>query len=354
MDTNLEEKIIKNRASLNKEIKPSTVKMYISNVKKLSKTMNDGVETGGFEWLKDLNKVKSKLEEPRPNGKPLHFSSIRNYMNSAIMYLYAINEEGNTDDLIREYSDIRDKLNQQYDDSVATGTYSSNQEKNVITMEELQKVITDIGTELKDMKLKSLDKINTRQRSLLQIYLILNVHILMPFRNDLGGMIVSNKRDFNKITLEEKKKHNYLVLERNGKSMFFCMNDYKTSRKYSEKCIELPPDLRKVMRFYLQFSQNEYLLTRNDGEPMTRNSISQALIKTFVKRTGRSVSTNLIRKIYLSSKFSQYKIPPEIQKEMEKDAHVMCHSVAVQQKIYTKFDPVIKEEQKNDVVAQEA
>ncbi len=164
----------------------------------------------------------------------------------------------------------------------------------------------------------------------------------MPFRNDLAGMKISNKRDFNKLTTEDKEKNNYLVLERNGKKMFFCMNDYKTSRKYSEKCIELPAELRKVMRFYLQFTQNDYLLTRNDGEPMTRNAISQALSKTFIKRLGRSVSTNLIRKIYLSEKYSAVK------DEMAKDAEVMGHSVATQQKIYVK-----KEVEKNDEEAPE-
>lgn len=337
MDENLEEKIIKNRASLGKTIKPSTIKMYIANIKKLSKLMNDGKEEGGINWLKNMDKVKDKLKEKKTNGKELHFSSIRNYMNSAIMYLYAMNEKGSTDDLIEEYSKYRDQLNKQYDDSVAGGTYSSNQEKNVITMEELHKVITDIGTELKAMKLKKVDKLNTRQRSLLQIYLILNVHSIMPFRNDLGGMKISSKRAFNKLTTEDKEKNNYLVLERNGKQMFFCMNDYKTSRKYSEKCIELPAELRKVMRFYLQFTQNDYLLTRNDGEPMTRNAISQALSKTFIKRLGKSVSTNLIRKIYLSEKYSAVK------DEMAKDAEVMGHSVATQQKIYVK-----KEVEKND------
>ncbi len=154
MDENLEDKIIKNRASLGKTIKPSTIKMYIANIKKLSKLMNDGKEEDGINWLKNIDKVKDKLKEKKTNGKELHFSSIRNYMNSAIIYLYAMNEKGSTDDLIEEYSKYRDQLNKQYDDSVAGGTYSSNQAKNVITMEELHKVITDIGTELKEMKLK--------------------------------------------------------------------------------------------------------------------------------------------------------------------------------------------------------
>ena len=65
---------------------------------------------------------------------------------------------------------------------------------------------------------------------------------------ELFGMKIIKKRQYNKLTDEEKKETNYLVLEKNN--MFFCLNDFKTSRKYSEKCIELSPELKKVMRFY--------------------------------------------------------------------------------------------------------
>lgn len=335
MDENLEQKIIENRKELKKEIKPSTIKMYIANIKKLSKIMNDGEIKGGIDWLKSLDKVREKLMEKKENGKELHYSTIRNYMNSAIIYLYAMNNKGNTDELIEKYSDYRDELNKKYEDDSAQGTWSEKQGKNVITMEELHQVISDIGNELKNMKLKDLDRLNTRQRSLLQVYMILNVHSVAPMRNDLAGMKIIKKREYNKLSDEDKKETNYLVLEKNN--MFFCLNDYKTNRKFKEKCIELNPELKKVMRFYLRFNDGEYLLTRNDGTPMTRNAISQVLIKTFKKRLGKSVSTNLLRKIYLSHKYSNVK------EELEKDADMMMHSTHTAMSKYIK-----KEEGKNN------
>jgi len=328
MDENLEQKIIENRKELKKEIKPSTIKMYIANIKKLSKIMNDGEIKGGIDWLKSLDKVKEKLMEKKENGKELHYSTIRNYMNSAIIYLYAMNNKGNTDELIEKYSDYRDELNKKYEDDSAQGTWSEKQGKNVITMEELHQVISDIGNELKNMKLKDLDRLNTRQRSLLQVYMILNVHSVAPMRNDLAGMKIIKKREYNKLSDEDKKETNYLVLEKNN--MFFCLNDYKTNRKFKEKCIELNPELKKVMRFYLRFNDGEYLLTRNDGTPMSRNAISQVLIKTFKKRLGKSVSTNLLRKIYLSHKYSNVK------EELEKDASMMMHSTHTAMSKYIK------------------
>jgi len=346
MDENLEQKIIDNRKALKKEIKPSTIKMYIANIKKLSKIMNDGEIKGGFDWLKSLSKVKENLMKKKDNGKELHYSTVRNYINSAIMYLYAMNDEGKADDLIQEYSDYRDELNKKYEEETATGTWSEKQGKNVITMEELHKVISDIGQELKDMKIKNLERPNTRQRSLLQVYMILNVHSVAPMRNDLAGMKIIKKRQYNKLSEEDKKQTNYLVLEKNN--MFFCLNDFKTSRKYSEKCIELSPELKKVMRFYLKYiGASEYLLTRNDGEPMSRNAISQVLIKTFKKRLGKSVSTNMLRKIYLSHKYSNVK------EELEKDSSMMMHSTNTAMSKYIKKDKVEAKEKTDEAVEDE-
>ena len=146
--------------------------------------------------------------------------------------------------------------------------------------------------------------------------------------------------DANNLLLKDKKETNYLVLEKNN--MFFCINDYKTNRKFKEKCIELSPELKKVMRFYLKFNDSEYLLTRNDGTPMSRNAISQVLIKTFKKRLGKSVSTNMLRKIYLSHKYSNVK------EELEKDADMMMHSTHTAMSKYIKKDKPEAEGKNNE------
>jgi len=45
---------------------------------------------------------------------------------------------------------------------------------------------------------------------------------------------------------------------------------------------------------------------------------------------GKSISTTMLRKIYLSSKYSKVK------EEMEKDAEIMGHSTQTQGKVYIK------------------
>jgi hypothetical protein len=323
----------KDRMKMNPEIKESSIKMYVSNIKKLSKFMNDGEFVEGIEWLKDFEKVKEILNENN-----LQCTSMRNYMNSAMIYLHCYDEH----DLIKVYTDYRDQLNQKYEDQNASGTWSEKQGKNVITMDELNKLIQEIGTEIKFRKLKEkaiLGQINTYDRSLVQLYMILSVHAILPMRNDLAMMKVIKKAEYNGLTDEQKKKTNYLVVERSN--MFFVLNDYKTSRVYKEKIIELPQELRRLMRFYLQLlPTTEYLLTKQDGDPMTKNGLSQLLTKATQKRLGKSISTTMLRKIYLSEKYSP------IKEEMEKDSHNMCHSMNTAMKYYVKTaeDKKIEEE----------
>jgi len=319
----------KNRLSVNPDIKDSSVTMYCCNIKKLSKFMNDGEIVEGIEWLKDFEKVKKKL-----NGENLQYTSIRNYMNSAMIYLHCFEEH----DLIKIYTDYRDQLNHKYEESNASGTWSDKQGKNVVSMDELKKLIQEIGEEIKFRKLKEkgiLGQINTYDRSLIQLYMILSVHIILPMRNDLAMMKVIKKQKYNGLTDEQKKLNNYLVVERSN--MFFVLNDYKTSRVYKEKIIVLPQELRRLMRFYLQLlPTTEYLLTKNDGDPLSKNGLSQLLIKATKKRLNKSISTCMLRKIYLSEKYSG------IKDEMEKDSHNMCHSMGTAMNIYVK-----KVEEKN-------
>ena len=336
MDEKLSDKIKQNRQDIGHDIKDSTLKIYISNIKKLSKKLNNGEEKGGVEWLKSVKNVDEKLDKDDDgNDKPLSYTTKRNYYNSIIIYLQALNSEEKYNDLIKEYTEIRDKLNKQYEDEQANNTFSEKQSKNMATIDEIHQVIVDIGNELKDKDIKNKNTLNVREKSMLQVYIILNIHLMMPLRNDLANTQIIQKRTFNKLTEEDKKHTNFLVTEKN--KYWFCLNDYKTSKVYKEKCIDIPDELKKTLRFYFRIMNkkpDDYLLTQSDNEtPMTRNQISQLLTKTFKKRLDKSISTTLLRKIYLSHKYS------DVKEEMEKDAHMLGHSVNMQQKVYVKKMP---------------
>jgi len=296
--------------------KESTIKMYTANLMKLSKLM----DTDNFKFLNKSENVKDKISE-------LHFTTQRNYYNAIIVYLMAVKEK-KEDPLIEEYVELRDTLNKKYEDEQATGVISDKQSKNFVTIEEVNKMINDMGEEIKNKKIKKKEDLTAKDKSLLQSYILFNIYTRLPLRNDLAGMEAINKRSYNKLSEEDKKEKNYLVINKN--KMFMVLNNYKTSAKYKELDIDIPKDLEKLLRLYIRVNGMGVLFKSSTGKPLSRNALSQLLLKETKKRMGKSISTTMLRKIYLSSKYGKVK------EEMEKDAKVMGHSTEVAQNVYIK------------------
>ena len=175
----------------------------------------------------------------------------------------------------------------------------------------------------------------TRDISFLRAYTLFNMLIRIPTRNDASNMKFISPDDYSDLTLEDKKKNNFLVGtgdpdEGEYEDLRFIYNEYKTSANYGEKIIPLDAQLSKIMKLYLHLLRFD-----NEGDnifPMTRNAISQLLTKTSVKFTNppKKISSTMIAKIYLSDKYGS------IKDEMEKDAKARGHSIKTQQSIYVK------------------
>ena len=147
----------------------------------------------------------------------------------------------------------------------------------------------------------------------------------IPTRNDASNMIYTSQKEYKKLSEKDKETTNYLVDERGN--MKFIYNYYKTSKKYSENIVPVPQDLKPIMRMYIKLM--DYKLGDNIF-PMTKNALSQLLLKQSKRLINKSISSTLIRKIYLSSKYSGLK------EEMEKDAKMMGHDTSTAQAVYVK------------------
>ena len=95
--------------------KETTIKMYVSNLNKLMKIF----ETDDLNFLKDIDKVKNKLEDK-------HFTTQRNYYNSIIVYLMSKDKDNKQ---IEKYNEVRDELNKKYTDQQQSGVISDKQKK---------------------------------------------------------------------------------------------------------------------------------------------------------------------------------------------------------------------------------
>ncbi len=301
------------------QLKTNTIKQYVNNLNKLKKMYN----TDDYDFLDKPDDVMDKLSD-------LHYLSQRNMLNSIIVLLSALNHDERYDDLMEEYGKKRDELNDKYSDEQKSGIISDKQSKNFATIEEVFEMINQMSDDLKSIKKKNKDDITKKENQLLQAFTLFNIYARMPFRNDVAGMEAINQSAYKKLSDTDKKENNYLVVPSKG-NLYFVLNKYKTSKKYEE--LDLPIEdkaLRKILRYYLKINGMGILFKTSTGKPLTRIELSKTLIKYSQKYMNKSISTTLLRKIYLSSKYGKVK------KELEKDNKVMGHSKEVALNTYVK------------------
>lgn len=312
----MSEKIQKSRPNL----KPNSIKQYETHLNKLKKLF----DSDNFDFLSDPKKVMNKLEDK-------HYTSQRNTLNAVIILLMALNLDEKYNDLIDSYQKIRDGLNDKYLEDQQSGKISDKQKNNFAELSEIMSMIDTMKKEIVKQNLKNKETLTGKEKELLMVYTIFSFLVKYPLRNDLAGMKYISKTNYNKLTEDDKKENNYLVKNKN--KLMMILNQYKTSKKYGEKIIELNPEISKVLRMYIKLTDKkvgEVLFTNSKGNPITRNGISQLLLKTSKKYLDKNISTTMMRKIVVSDKFADIK---EEQKEL---ADVMGHDVGTQNLVYVK------------------
>jgi len=304
-------------------LKENTVKQYQTNLNKLKKLF----DSDDYDFLDNPKNVMEKIEA-------LHYTTQRNFLNAIIVLLMALNHDEKYDKLLKEYGDLRDEFNNKYDEENKSGIISDKQSKNFATIEEVYEMINKMGAELKPIKKKNKDDITKKEMNLLQAFVLFSIYSKYPMRNDVSQMEAISKRDYNKLKEEDKKSKNYLVVHKGG--LFFVLNKFKTSKRYEQINIEIDdPQVKKLLRYYLRINGMGILFKSSTGKPLTRIEISKTLLKYSQKYMGKSISSTLLRKIYLSSKYGDMK------KELEKDNQIMGHSKEVA------LDTYVKEAQKD-------
>ena len=301
-------------------VKPNTIRQYEIQLNKLKKVF----EADNWDFLSKPEDVVDKLKGNK-------YTSQRNSYNAIIVLLMALNSDNKYDDLLEAYGKLRDTLNDKYVKDQQSGKISDKQKENFADLSEIKGMISQMESEIKSKGLKTKSKLLGKEKELLMVYVIYSLLIRLPIRNDMAGMELITKTQYNKLSEDQKKTTNYLVKEKNN--MFLVLNEYKTSKKYGEKKIDIPKDLIKIFRMYIKLTNKEpgdVLFVSSTGNPISRNAMSQLLLKTSKKYMGKGVSTTLMRKAVVSDKFGDMK------KEQAELADIMGHSVGVQNAVYNK------------------
>tara|TARA_R110000824_G_scaffold27348_4_gene92984 strand:- start:576 stop:1592 length:1017 start_codon:yes stop_codon:yes gene_type:complete len=321
--------------SINKPIKESSIKIYVSNVRSLRKKMKIEGDFDNIDFVKDYDKVMETLSD-------LQFTTQRNYMNALIVAMYSMSDF--EPDIRVKYEKKRDEFNKMYEDNLASGIVSASQSENYLPHDEIKKVVNDLWVEVKPI-ISRINKdpisITIKQRNSLQMFVLLSIYLKYPFRNEVVDLEQISRREYNKLTDNQKAYRNMLITEQGN--MAFSMNDYKTSRKYKEKMIKVDKPERLLLEKWIKLNGgNPMFMTQSTLKKLTRNELSQMFMKFFKDKTGKSISTTLLAKSLLTATIS-----PEQADKLKKSAQVRGHTVDTALKIYVMSNqPIVAEQEK--------
>jgi len=322
---------VKDLIEKSRNVKASTVKSYIGNLKKLFNETSDEKEIDEKDptkWI-DVDKILDFLDSKSPH-------TIRNFLNTLIVYIELFDDEGS--DKLNELKDLHADYRHQIEKAYSSGEKTEKQEKNWTTMAELKKIPRKLKRELDEREAFQKTTLNRSDMNLLQQWVIANLIVgdtetHPPTRlENYSEMKVIEKDKYDNLSKKEKEKYNWLV-NTNKKDKKFVFNVYKTSDKYGEVVIPLSKHMNSVMNIWLKFNNkdNDYLLTNyRNNQKMSSNSLGK-LISEIFKIKGKEVSLNLIRSIFVSETF-----PKEASQKQKDVAEKMGHSVAVQNNVYSK------------------
>jgi hypothetical protein len=316
---NINEEIQTARPSL----KTNTVKQYESNLNKLKKMF----ESDNWDFLNNPEKVEEKISH-------LHFTSRRNHYNAIIVLLMALNSDNKYDKILAKYDEMRNELNEEYNKQ--SSTISDKQSKNFASMEEINEMISKVGEELKSMKLKQKENLNKKEMALLQFFVLVNLYKNIPLRNDVSYMEAIKPNDLKKMTKEEQKEKNWLLMEKNKLSII--LNNYKSDKTYGQKIIPIEDkDLKRLLNYYIKIIGGKGVLFKSStGTALSPNALTQFFLKYTKKYLGKSVSTTLMRKAVASHHFGEGTEFAKLKQQQKDMSYVMGNSPATMDLVYIK------------------
>jgi hypothetical protein len=198
--------------------------------------------------------------------------------------------------------------------------------KQLTTPAEAEKTLP--WAEVLAIKEKVQPKPDTTSWTEIQDWVIYSLYTLLPpLRADYSPMKV-----FDRKPLAQQDKGNYMILRKT--KPLIVLNEYKTQSTFGKVEITIGAELMEILNIWRTFNPSEWLLLKDDGEPMTPDGLSQRVIRIFEKHTGKCTGISMLRHSYITMKRSGKELSLL---EKETLAHQMLHSTLTNE-LYRRID----------------
>ncbi len=316
--------IIKNKVNEKRKIKSNSLDLYLRNIKKIIQYLKLDKDVKTVDFLQKYDEIINFLKDKK-------ISTQRNYLASIVVVLDAFNEN----EIKKKYSEYMEKLQKEINGNYKENKKSESQEKNWLSKKEINDLQNLYKKRLDILEVfdKKKTKLNKTELDLLEKYTIVALYTMIPpLRNNISLKKI-NLVDYNKLKKDEKENNNYIV-SGSKNNLFFSLGDYKTDNSLGLQKISIDSvKLKKILKVWYKFNEDTDLLFYNSKDKQKKlntNQITKLIQKAF-RPTGKTVSSSLLRSIYITDKLGQYK------KDAEEIASKMLHSSETQDK-YLKTD----------------
>lgn len=300
----------------------ATIRNYVSSIRSLHRMVNGPHALfDDLDWARDHTKVMEVVSTKE------NIQTRRNLVNGLIVSLQTI---GYDQKVIKPYEDLRDQYNALY---IKAGHLTPNQRKimEAVSKQDIQEFLVKEG----------LDTTLSQDLTRLSCFVILSIHTAYPFRNEMGTMRFVRRVIYEKMTDEQKKENNWVVLDKGFGKMTFALTQYKTQKIYGIKEIEV---LDKYTKYLLLMCQvrgiklsdvhNVPVFMTKDGTEFNRNKVSKHLADYTTKGVGHPISTTILAKMFGTTCKDPCNPTVEELGQMKDEADIRGHSLKTKLLVY--------------------
>jgi hypothetical protein len=292
MNIVIEKALKENRPNITK----SSLKTYESILRNLYKKVFNTEEIS-IKDFNDSKKIINYLKE-LPSNK-------RKTILSALVVI--------TDN--KDYRELMLDDIKEYNKEEAKQKKTENQEDNWVEKDYLDNLYNNLTKDAKVIYQKQ--KLTSSDYQDIQNYIILSL---------FGGFYIPPRRSKDYVNFKikniNKDEDNYI----NKNTMVF--NSYKTAKTYGQQQVDIPKELKTILNKWIKINPTDYLLFDSSFNLLSNVKLNQRLNKLF----GKKVGVNMMRKSYLSDKYSDL---IDKKNELAKDFKDMGSSI-LQENIYIK------------------
>jgi integrase len=285
------------------DISATSRKLYLYNLTKL----NGGKAVSNLKFLSNAD-LLDKINEAKPNTRRTYLisvvSALKDRPEAKFKKLYAKFYEQLVN-LNKELKDNTEKTPKVKENWVEQGD-----------VKEIQQKLHEIIPKIQNKK-----KVSPEEYDELLRLVVLSLYTLQaPRRNkDYVDMSIVKK-------VPADTEHNYLDIS----EWKWIFNNYKTEKTYKQKVVDIPEDLKDILKVYLKFhpdakelkkkspEKESHFLMKADGTGITTSTdMTRMLNKIF----GKKVGCSMLRSIFLTDKYGK------MAEEMKDDTSAMGTSV---------------------------